>query len=234
MQASRAIAPRPPAERDETGLAVGFSRECDIDLPRRLYTSWIPKTGSRAIVRALTEVERIKLEGRAIALDEALQPFDRDETAAVEAELAAMFSGFRAMRQQGDDAAATVEVTRHVLREFPLWAIAKTCLMIARNEAEIDGKPLDRRFTPNDTEIYAVAAGVVKLRRDALATVKALLVAPVEPPPPPRPAPPHDWHVWAWRRHCVGGDSGHAARVLADIEQRRARRASAEGTCGNG
>lgn len=29
-------------------------------------------------------------------------------------------------------------------------------------------------------------------------------------------------------------DNGHAARVAADLEQRRVRRASAEGTCGNG
>lgn len=225
---SRELAPNLPVERDASGLPVGFSRECDIDLPRRLLCAWIPEHGDRAIIRALRPDERLKLQGRARALEIALLPFADDEIDTVEAEIAAMFSGFRAMRQQGDDVSAVVEVTRRVLREFPCWAISRACLLIAQNQATIDGKKLDRRYTPNDTEIYAVVAGVVKLRKDALKGATALLAAPVEVPAPPRakdgpeiafPARPSQLPPDAVR-------PGYAQRVAADLEMRAALRAA--------
>ena len=261
LQPSREIAPNLPVERDASGLPVGFSREIDIDLPSKLYSTWKAEYAPRALVRELAPLERLKLEGRAAALEIALLPFDPDtEKNAVEAEIAAMFSGFRAMRQQGDDVAAVVEVTRRVLREFPCWAIANACLLIAQNQARVDGKRLDRRYTPNDTEIYTVTAGVVKLRRDALNSAHALLAAPIEPPEPhvdlavrysaaeelrlAHGIPPEGLP----RREVVlppsagqttdapvprRSDGKHALRVSEELAQRRASRESAAQVCGN-
>jgi hypothetical protein len=169
-------------------------------------------------------------------LTEALLPFGLQEIAAVEAELAAMLSGFRANRQQGEDGEAMVEVTRRVLREFPAWAISRACLLIATNQAEVDGKRLDRRFAPNDTEIHAVVSAVVKMRREALASAQALLGAPVASKP--EPAGPrliqHDWHVFDWHKFTRIGDGKHAQRVAADLAARKARRETTEEICDNG
>lgn len=43
-----------------------------------------------------------------------------DERWAVKANVAAIFGGFRAMRQQGEEAEATTEITLTALREFQL------------------------------------------------------------------------------------------------------------------
>lgn len=184
-------------------------------------------------MRELTADERAKLEGRVGALSGALRPFDNHEIPVVEAELAAMFSGFRAMRQTGEDVASVVEVTRRVLAEFPAWAIAKACLLIARNQAVVDGKHLDRRYTPNDTEIYAVVSSLVKMRREALTSAKALLSAPVEPPAPQRPkdGPSAPRPQRAPQAPPVpAGDGKHAERVAADLAARAARRAAQQPT----
>lgn len=230
-QPSREIAPNLPVELDDSGLPVGFSRELDADLPRRLYSTWKPVSGDRAIIRALRADEQLKLEGRAKALEVVLLPFGDDEVDAVESEIGAMFSGFRSMRQQGDDVEAIVAVTRRVVREFPSWAIAKACLLIAQNKAEIEGRRLDRRYAPNDDEIYLVVEGVVKLRKDALKSAKALLAAPVEMPSPPRAVDGPEIPFPQKPSQLPPVDqvrSGYASRVMADLELRRARRESTD------
>jgi len=85
-----------------------------------------------------------------------------------------MFSGFRFMRQQGDDVEATLEITLAALREFPLWAIEQACLKIARGKAG-----LDRRYSPNDAEIVAVVADIVAVHVANLQEVRGLLGARV-------------------------------------------------------
>ena len=44
----------------------------------------------------------------------------------------------------------------------------------------IDGHRIDRRFPPNDGEVYGVIENLVKPYREALRRVSALLSAPVE------------------------------------------------------
>jgi hypothetical protein len=171
--------PALPANRDANGFPVQLDRECDIELPRRLFSPWIPDTGQRAIVRALSADERAKIEARAAALKDALKPFTGNEQHAVRASINALFSGYRLMRQQGEDARAIVDVTMAVLREFPAWAIAQACRKIICGETK-----LDRRFPPNDTELFDVVAHVVRLYRENLMRAAALLAAPVDDPRP--------------------------------------------------
>jgi hypothetical protein len=141
---------------------------------------------------------------------------------------------FRALRLSADEAEVTVQVLLVVLRDFPAWAIKEGCRRITGNEAG-----LDRRWSPNDTEIHSVVAEVVRpYGRRALDNVTALLAASVEELEPRRlteaeieaklgrplssgrkpenPPPPYY------------GDGKHAARVAADLEARRRRR-EAEG-----
>src|SRR5262249_35684538 len=66
-----------------------------------------------------------------------------------------------------------------VLREFPAWAITQACRKIVCGETI-----LDRRFAPNDTEVFDVVADVVRRYRENLGQAKALLDAPVDEPLP--------------------------------------------------
>jgi len=167
----RALAVQAP--KDEDGLPV--IRDALAALPRSLVV-WRPhKPGSRAsLARALSERERAALSARAAAIEIALEPFGAGEVENVEAQLLAMFSGFRAMKQQGEDAEAMVAITRAVLHDLPAWAITKACLKIARGDAE-----LDKRFSPNDSEIREVALAVVAPYRRALRDANELLEAEV-------------------------------------------------------
>lgn len=221
-----------PAKRDQTGFPVLFDRECDLEIPSQLLSSWTPENGEREIIRELKPAERLNLNGRARALTEALQPYSEQETNRVEAELAAMFNGFRSMRQQGADVVGTIEITRRVLREFPVWAIAKGCMKIAQDRAE-----LNARFAPNDAEIYRVVAEIVRHFRKTLAKVKSVLTAQIEKPEPKRPTLAEieamlgrkiidDDHRERMRVAAMG-DGRHAQRVMVDLaERKRAKEAA--------
>jgi len=240
LEVAKASQPSPsnvPAKRGAEIAPAWFDRETDVEMPNRLFSAWQSALGPRQVRRALTVSERGKLEARAAALSAGLIPFSRDQEGLVDAEIAAMFNGFRSMRQQGEDVAFTVEVTRRVLREFPLWAIAEGCMAIAQRRA-VTNPPLDARWPPNDGQIFEVVAGVVKHHRKALSTVTALLEATVEPPAPPRQEPPEQGEQYPqWMRAADLGplenmappDGKHAQRVMADIEARKAQRTAAEG-----
>ncbi len=84
-------------------------------------------------------------------------------------------------RVSADDIDVMVHVLLVVLRDFPAWAIKEACRRIVMNEAGLDGE-----WPPNDIQVHAVVANVVKPYREALNKVTALLEAPIEPPEPPR------------------------------------------------
>ncbi|MTW19365.1 hypothetical protein GJ689_24545 [Rhodoplanes serenus] len=181
----------------------------DYELPR-LFSA-VSITGQpRPLVRALGADERSRLERRAAELRTGLGAFGAGDADAVRAALSAMLTGYRSMRQQGDEAHATVAIMARVLAEFPRWAIQRACLMVARGEAG-----LDRRWPPNDAEMHAIVARVVEPYRDTLARVAAMLAAPVEPPSARRLSRP---------RETVETRRGHVARVMADMDARRAAR----------
>jgi hypothetical protein len=120
------------------------------------------------------------IDARADVLSASLAPYERDEEDKAVAAIASMFGGFRSMRQGDEDAAAVLYGVRRVLASFPLWAIERGCLMIQSGEAMLAGKKLDRRFAPNDSEIYLVVKEIVKPYKLALEKAHALLAAPVE------------------------------------------------------
>lgn len=226
-------APALPARRNAEGLPVLCDPETDYHIGNAVWSNWIPSNAPRAIVRALTPAERHKLQGRADALTDALRAYGEDDIAKVEAEIAAMLSGFRSMRQEGEAVDNLLAVTRLVLAEFPHWAIAKGCLLIARRQAG-----LDPRWAPNDTEIHAVVSKVMEGYQQAHRTVTGLLSAPVERPdlPLPQRGPQPTDVVWpdslAFGRPTPTGhalepdkpDGKHHERVKADIARRKAAR----------
>jgi hypothetical protein len=219
-----------PAERDANGLPVLYDRECDLEIPRRVFSNWIPTVGPREIVRPLTAIERDKVEGRAQALCKALTPFAVEDIPNVNAHIAAMLSGFRAMRQQDDGAMASVEITRHALREFPLWAIIKGCSLITRKRRGSTPAtlPTTRRSASSSRTSSRRTARIWReprrysLRRSSsqhhhpppreqveAQLGRAIAARPGKPhSPPPLPA----------------GDGKHAERVAADLARRKEQR----------
>jgi hypothetical protein len=221
--APRSSMPALPAKPDPNGIPVRLDRECDIELPRQLFAAWIPDTGPRAVMRALSAEERAKIEARATALEDALKPFTRNDEHAVRASINGLFGGYRAMRQQGQDARAVVDVTMAVLREFPAWAIAQALRKVVCGETK-----LDRRFAPNDTEIFDVVAGVVRLYRENLRQAKALRDAPVDEPPPRGPserlAPIRPWPEKAPQRPQLEPiTKSRREALMADLAARKIR-----------
>lgn len=137
----------------------------EIDRLQKLIV-WRPSSRAEPVglLRLLTEDERRRLSARAAGLEEALRPFSEEEAPRVKSALAAMFSGFRQMRQADEDMEATLTVARAVLREFPAWAIERACLNIARREI----KEIDARYPPSDAQIVDVVRNILKQRQRAL------------------------------------------------------------------
>ena len=175
--------------------------------------------------RGMRADERAAVEVRGAALALALRPFaEADDGSAVMASIGAMFSGFRSMRQQGDDIEATVRITMAVLREFPAWAINQTCLKIARHETKHDP-----RFAPNDAELADQVRAVLKPYREALDAARALLGSAVRTEPEPHAR----GSVREAKPPVPGmGDGRHASRVAADLDAMKARNALREGEAG--
>ena len=231
IHVARATAPLPatmPAARPKL-----VDREADFDLPRRLWDNWTPAQGTRAIVRALTEPERATLQRRHIELSRGLTPFSHDEFDQVRAPLHAMLSGFRSLRESGEDAETSVEVLLAVLRDFPVWAIEDACLRIAQRDIDVD-PPIDPRWAPSNGQIHAAVAAIVRPYAKAHASARALLDSPA--PPPRAAARPSRAEIEAKLGRAIGerrasftddNDGKHAQRVMEDLERRRAKAASA-------
>lgn len=212
------------------------NRDTDLEIPQRVFGAWTPEGGHRELRRPLTDVERAAVQRRKIELSDGLRAFGDLERGLVDGALSVMLGGFRSMRQMGENAESIVTVLMHVLREFPCWAIGRACDMIVSGEAA-----LDPTWPPNDAQVYQLVAGIVSPYRKTLTLVEGLLAAPVDVPQVPRLAPPLPTRdemlaqsaLLAQRatqrvRDPEGkGDGSHMARVLAEIEARRARRSDA-------
>ena len=226
LQHSQSNALAKPEEKAPNDVAPAEDPECDVIIPSLVFSAFVPFAARREIIRELTPAERSKIVARRQTLEAALRPFDRDDEAMIDAELAAMLSGFRALRQEREaSVAATLTITRHVLRGLPLWAIAQGCMKIARREAG-----LDDRYAPNDAQIRGVIEEIIVPVRQKLSTMKTLLNAPIEAFDPPKPSKKEfdaqiaEITAKANRERSARGDGGYMARVEADLARRRAER----------
>lgn len=223
--------PNLPAKAGPFGPPRLVDRDADYVIPARVWSNWIPAVGARSIIRELKSDERAALTRRESELSTALVAYPPLDEHRVIAAISSMLGGYRSMRHQDGDAVAILDGTRRVLAEFPAWAIERGCLMIQQGVTV-----LDRRYAPNDAEIYAVVLDVVKPYRDALRTVAGVLAAPIEPPPP-KVDPIRRDQLVAEARKSLGippegfpGRPGYAQRVAEDLARRRQ---SASAVCGN-
>jgi hypothetical protein len=156
------------AKREPNGMPVLVDPEVDVRL--RTLICFRHDNGALELRRPLAADERAVIEVREAALELAIEPYRADDKDELVMSIGAMFSGYRSMRQQGEDVETTTMVTLAVLREFPAWAIQKACLMIASGA-------LDPRWPPNDAEIASLTRKLVIPYRDCLAQARKMLEA---------------------------------------------------------
>lgn len=154
-------------------------RDADYDVPRLWRDRdvyGVPKT----IARALTEGEQAVVERRRNDLLIGCAPHAASETDRVVKAISRMLGGIRSLRHDDEETAvAGLDGLRHVLASFPLWAIETGCHTIHCGEAVFDGRKQDRRWAPNDSEVYVVVKEIVEPYRKILDAANALLAAPV-------------------------------------------------------
>jgi hypothetical protein len=216
-----------------SGPPALLDKAADYEIPAKVWSNWKPAHSRREIVRTLNAGERAILQRRAYALECGLMPYAGGDRDGIKASLLAMFSGFRSLRQEGEDIIATAEITCIVLRDFPAWAIEQACLRIARHESgieEIDSSP---KWAPSDVLVYDAVKAVVVPYRKALDSAQSLLSAPVEQPEDARPTraeveaklgrPITDRKVVEAVEPPQKYDGKHAQRIAADLAARKVR-----------
>lgn len=155
------------------------NRLTDVEIPRRVWSHWIPDFGERQLVRALEPEERVEIERRRDELAPAVAPYPKTDRDRVLIAIADMFGSYTSMRQVGDDAMAKVDAVARALAEFPAWAIEKACAAIQRNGVWRETR-FDRQWPPNDSEIIEAVRVARCLIGDQHDGAVALLNATVE------------------------------------------------------
>lgn len=155
----------------------------DRDVDFEITKLWRDRDVNRrptTLARALTDNERDMVERRRNELTIGCASFTAAESDRAVKAISGMLGGIRSLRNDSVEAAvAGIEGLRRTLSDLPLWAIEAGCLAISRGEAVVDGRTMDRRWAPNDSEVYGVVNALVAPYRQALDNVTALLAAPV-------------------------------------------------------
>ena len=151
----------------------------DTEIPRQLWSSWVEAGKPRTIRRPLTGEEQEILERRRDELVPVLQPYVDREVNRVALAVSEMYDGFPSMRGSEEAAVGRVERVRHLLDDFPLWAIEKACRDIQRRGVMRAGV-FDRKWPPTDPELVAEVREALRMYGDQHKSAVALLVAKVE------------------------------------------------------
>ena len=123
-------------------------------------------------------------------LRRAVAPYTAAEKDDCAAAIADMLGGFRAMRQAGADAVATIASVLRAVEGIPPWAIIQGCGLVRTGRAG-----LNVAYAPNDAEVASVCRRFVQPYATRLMLAEALLKAPVDGEgrsPPDKPAEPLD------------------------------------------
>jgi hypothetical protein len=144
-----------------------------------VFSSWREDGKPRGLRRELTNDERAVILRRRDELEPAVAPYQPGEVNLVAMALAEMFDGFPSMRQSESEAAARIDVMRNLLKQYPLWAIQRTCRNIQERGYERDGK-IERHWPPADSEVVGMVQAQVDLYAGTLRSAVALLEGKVD------------------------------------------------------
>lgn len=169
------------SKRHSTSMPAILVRETDIEIPRRVWSGWLPSgigSGNRQLRRPLSDVERGLLEARKAELEPWVDGYHEQELDHVVLALMELYGGFTSMRQSGEEAAARVDSVRRLLAEYPLWAIERVCERIRKKGYWVNGS-LERHWPPSDPEIVEAVRIETTLYRDQFDSAVKLLAATV-------------------------------------------------------
>ncbi len=217
----------------EDRLPAVYVREIDRDF-RDLVRFWENGgvgSGTPVLRRPFNEAERSALERRIWELRCALASFESGDSEALGRAINGMLGAFPMM--QRFDQVAALSMARAYLSLVggrPYWAIVKACQNVRLGTAG-----LNLGFCPSEPEFNILVGRLVEPYVNALRRAESLLAAKIDPPAPVRPT---QTEVEAKLGRRLGppsspqlkppampvGDGGHAARVMADLVARKARR----------
>jgi hypothetical protein len=213
----------------EDQLSALVNLETDRTIPDRVLM-WVGSDGVAELRRPLTLDERTKLERRDSELRSALAPWPQSSREVLEAEVSLMLN-FPANRGL-DEITAMGFVAQYLqlTRDRPHWAIVKVCRMVRLGKAG-----LPPAYCPTEAEFNLLIDREVAYYERALAKAQKVLDAMVRPPDPPKPTrgemeaklgrPIDEANAEVKVPVRSSADDGnHAARVLADIAERKAQR----------
>lgn len=156
-----------------------LNRIADIEIPKRVWSSWQEAGKPKMLRRALEPAEREVIERRVAELTPAVAGYGASDLDRVVVALGDMFGGFPSMRGNEEQAIARLDGARRMLAGFPAWAIEKGCRAIQRNGVWRDGK-FDKQWPPSDAEIVAEAQSALRLYSDQHLRAVELLAAEFE------------------------------------------------------
>lgn len=217
-QQAKAIIPL----RERKLLPALFDRTTDREIPDRVVCGYDLHGGHPELRRALAPDERAALERRVAELRPAVasaRAGDRDTL--LDALLGVQPQGFDEETSMGL-AASYLET----LGRLPPWAVREACLMVRTSEAKLEaGQTVEQLLN-------ATARGLVApyerslLKAQGLLDAQVTLPAPRRAPPAPCGRPPSGIMapIKPWRDAPMPSD--RRARLLADLEARKARNES--------
>jgi hypothetical protein len=197
-------------------LPVLFVLAVDRGIPDRVVMFWNGGVGlgTPVLRRRLTDEEKSALEQRASHLRNALAPWPESSRDKLLEETSGMLGAFPWMQRLDEEAAMSMAAAYlWTARERPHWAIIKACEMVRAGTAGFNPS-----YCPSEPEFNLMIGRLIAGYVNRLAATERLLAAkteqrpvrPVSPQPIPTAAP--------------GSDGNHAARAIADLQDRKAQR----------
>jgi hypothetical protein len=222
-----------PAPITTEALPSTFVRSVDRDIPDRVVAFWEgsgEELGAPMLRRPLRDDERAALQQRARELQRACEPAPPTSRETLITAISAMLGAFPTMLRY--DQATSEEIATAYLwtvREAPHWAVIQAVEMVRSNKAG-----LNPSFCPPEPDFATVVNRCVAEYRRRLKETEAILQAKVDAPPERRLTAEE---IAAKLGRPIGErpqpelpptDGTHMARVLADLDRRKADREAQE------
>jgi hypothetical protein len=217
----------------EDQLPLPFHREADRNIPDRIL-AWTGSNGVAELRRPLTDDERGTLARRVSELLSALAPWPKQSGDELKGEISLMLN---VPANRGLDERAAMGFVLQYLqlcRNRPHWAIVKVCRNVRLGKAG-----LSPAYCPTEAEFNRLIDQEVAAFERALRRGRAILEAKALPSDPPKPTQAEieaklgrtisgaEEKESEARPSADAGDGNHAARVMAELAARKARRESA-------
>lgn len=172
------VATRMLMARRQRSKPPTMDRIADIEIPRKIWSSWIEAGQARKLRRPLTESEYTAVEKRRDELAPWVCGYHPEEMDDVALALIDLFTGMASANTTAEAGSARVDSVAQLLMEFPAWAIEGMSRKVRTRGYVRDGK-IERHWAPADPEIIDLVKAEVALYGPSYDNAVAMLTAEV-------------------------------------------------------